>query len=166
MRLALAAALAAAACGSSKDAAPSAREIEGTLTLAGTPVEMRACRPGRGVTTYVELVTARGKLRFEDRQLFWSTDPAGGRGETLACDRLERSWGGGTRTDGTSYFRGRLIFACTGAIGAIAGDVTVDCGGITPEERAQLDKNRQDLLQQQRGAGGTADGSAPGSAAP
>jgi len=151
------------ACGTKQPATSS--EVLGTLTLDGQPLEIRACRPGRGVTTYVELVTAKGTLRFEDRQLFWSADPAGGRGDALACERLDRSWGGGTRTDGTSYFRGQLIFACRGPVGALAGDVTVDCGGITPEERAQLDRNRRDLRQQQRDAAG-AGSAGSGSAAP
>ncbi|MGN6110676.1 MAG: hypothetical protein ACTHU0_36575 [Kofleriaceae bacterium] len=128
-----------------------ADQIHGELKIAGQPVAIAACRPGRGTTTFVELVTASGKLRFEDRQLFWTADRASAsRGDPLACTRLERSWGGGSRLDGTAYFRGRLVFACTGAPGAIEGDVSVDCGGITPDERRGLDANRQQMLDEQR----------------
>ena len=98
------------------------------------------------MTTYVELVTAQGTLRFEDKQLFWARPDDVSRGPALACDKLDRSWGGGQRKDGTSYFRGHLIFACRGPGGTLAGDVTLDCGGTTAEERAQLDRNRADLL--------------------
>jgi hypothetical protein len=130
----------------SKPAATSP-EVEGSLSVDGKPLVITQCRAGRTLSTYVELVTGAGKLRFEDKQLYWSADTDEVvRGERLACNRLDRSWGGGLRADGTSYFRGHLIFACTGKVGAIAGDVTVDCGKITAEERAQLDRNRADLL--------------------
>ncbi len=144
-------------CGSNKNSA-SRRDVQGTLSLDGKPLVVTACRPGHGVTTFVELVTDKGKLRFEDRQLFWSTDEHK-RGDRLDCEKLDRSWGGGTRTDGTSYFRGHLIFTCKGAAGALTGDVTVDCGNITADERASLDKNRQDLLDQQKAA--TVDAAVP-----
>ncbi|HLL22234.1 MAG TPA: hypothetical protein VK427_08880 [Kofleriaceae bacterium] len=136
-----------AACGSAKEPAPT--EVRGSLSIDGKPLAPTACRVGRGVGTYAEVVTAQGKLRFEDKQLFWTTDAKVGRGETLACDKLERSWGGGMRTDGTAYFRGHLIFTCTGTAGAIVGDLELDCGGITAEERAQLDKSRVDVRCQQ-----------------
>jgi len=113
--------------------------IEGTLTVDGAPVAITACRPGRGVTTFVELVTAKGTLRFENKQLAWN-------GQVLDCTKLDRSWGGGQRPDGSAYFRGTLRFAC----GAITGDVTVDCGNITPTERGQLDANRQQMLDEQQ----------------
>jgi len=144
--------LCAAACG--KGDTKASPEVQGTLSLDGKPLAVTKCRAGRGVTTYVELVTAAGKLRFEDKQLFWTPQAKGdfGRGDKLECDKLERSWGGGLRKDGTSYFRGHLIFVCRGPAGPLAGDVTVDCGGITPEERAQLDKNRADMRAEQAAA--------------
>ncbi len=120
-------------------AAAPAVKIEGTLTIGGAPAPITACRPGHGVTTFVELVTAAGTLRFENKQLAWN-------GEVLACTKLDRSWGGGTRPDGTAYWRGTLRFECDRA----PGDVTVDCGGITPTERAQLDANRKSMLDEQR----------------
>lgn len=116
-----------------------ADRIDGTLTVDGAPVAITTCRPGRGVTTFVELVTAKGTLRFENKQLSWD-------GKLLECTKLDRSWGGGQRPDGSAYFRGTLRFAC----GAISGDVTVDCGGITSTERAQLDANRQQMLDEQQ----------------
>lgn len=141
--------LCAAACG--KGDTKASPEVQGTLSLDGKPLAITKCRAGRGVTTYVELVTAAGKLRFEDKQLFWTKDDFG-RGDKLECEKLDRSWGGGLRKDGTSYFRGHLIFVCRGPAGPLAGDVTVDCGGITAEEREQLDKNRADMRAEQAAA--------------
>jgi hypothetical protein len=131
----------------STPAAAPADKIEGMLTIDGAPVPITACRPGHGVSTFVELVTAAGTLRFENKQLSWN-------GEVLACTKLDRSWGGGTRPDGTAYWRGTLRFECDrksprGGDRA-SGDITVDCGGITPTERAQLDANRKDMLDEQR----------------
>ena len=138
--------LALVACGGEKDKPPPAKpEVQGTLSLDGKPLTIVRCRAGQDVTTYVELLTARGKLRFEDKQMWWSADDPG-RGDKLECEKLDRSWGGGKRKDGTAYFRGHLIFVCRGPVGALAGDVTVDCGSITAEEREQLDKGRNDLL--------------------
>jgi hypothetical protein len=146
MRIALLLALSLVACNREKrHAAP--KDVQGTLSIEGKAVDVTACRAGRGVTTYVELVTGLGKLRFEDQKLYWSEQDFG-KGDELACEKLDRSWGGGMRKDGTAYFRGHLIFACKGAPGAITGDVTVDCGRITPEERAQLDQGRETLLQE------------------
>ena len=130
--------------------AASTDKIEGTLTVDGAPAPITACRPGHGVTTFVELVTAAGTLRFENKQLAWN-------GEVLACTKLDRSWGGGTRPDGTAYWRGTLRFSCDRAgtndsrpQERVTGDLTVDCGGITPTERAQLDANRESMLDEQR----------------
>ena len=136
--------LALVACGNAKK--PPTPEVTGSLSLDGKPLTVSSCRAGRGVTTYVEVLTAQGKLRFEDKQLFWATDVAAGRGDKLECQKLDRSWGGGMRTDGTAYFRGHLIFACRGPAGAVTGDLMIDCGRITAEERASLDKNRTDML--------------------
>ena len=132
------------ACDKKSKSKPPSREVTGALELDGKPLDITRCAAGRGVTTYVELITASGKLRFEDKQLFWSaSDP--GRGEPLQCDKLDRSWGGGLRKDGTSYFRGHLIFVCRGPSGqSITGDLQLDCGAITADERQQLDKNQQD----------------------
>lgn len=145
---AVALALLVAACGKGDTKSTTSKEVEGSLSLGGKPLTVTACRAGRGVTTYVELVTAAGKLRFENQHLYWAQKDFG-RGDELACDKLERSWGGGLRKDGTAYFRGHLIFVCRGPTGPLTGDVTVDCGRITAEERASLDKNRSDMLAEQ-----------------
>ena len=154
---ALAVLLLLVACDKSDKQKPPSPEVRGTLSLDGKQLEITRCVAGRGVTTYVELITVLGKLRFEDKQLFWSaSDP--GRGDPLQCDKLDRSWGGGLRKDGTSYFRGHLIFVCAGPAGQrITGDVQLDCGGITADERQELDKNRDEMRRQQReGSAGTA----------
>ncbi|MBA3397243.1 MAG: hypothetical protein H0T89_31745 [Deltaproteobacteria bacterium] len=144
-RLVLVAVLASsgvAAC-KSRERASTSPEVSGMLALDGKPLVVTRCVPGRGVTTFVELVTAAGKLRFEDRQLFWNRDvEAVTRGDQLECEKLDRSWGGGQRPDGSSYFRGTLDFRCTGTAGALVGNVTADCGQITAEERRSLDENR------------------------
>ena len=154
--------VAACACGKGDDKQPDKRrEVTGTLSLDGKPLDVTQCRAGRGETTYVELVTANGKLRFENKQLFWATSGAD-RGDRLQCDKLDRSWGGGLRKDGTSYFRGQLIFKCRGPAGQqLAGDVQVDCGGITPEERAELDKNRDEMRREQQSGSAAPDAAAP-----
>jgi hypothetical protein len=127
--------------------APAPDRISGTLKIAGKPVAIERCRPGREASIYVDLVTARGALRFlayEDRTMFWTSRPdSTERGAPLACSDLRRSWGGATRPDGSTYFRGQIIFSCRGAIGAVVGDVTVDCGNISALERKLLDESRR-----------------------
>jgi hypothetical protein len=140
-----------AACSEKKPPPAAKREVEGTLSLDGKPLTVTQCRAGRGVTTYVDLVTAEGKLRFEDAKLFWSRDATvAGRGDQLECKKLDRSWGGGLRRDQTSYFRGHLMFNCVGPAGPITGDVMVDCGNTTFEERQQLDENARKFREEQK----------------
>jgi hypothetical protein len=129
----------------SKPAAPRSNEITGTLSVAGAQLATTQCRPGRHATTFVEVVTAPGVLRFEDQKLFWNDEP-------LSCTRLDRSWGGGTRLDKTSYWRGTLSFDCKRGADLITGDLTLDCGNITAEERAQLDGQRNNMRDEQRKA--------------
>ena len=150
MRLAL---LVAVTCGLGCERPAPARvqEVTGSLTVGGEAMSPLACRPGRAVHTFVEVVSPRGVLRFEDRELFWSRDAkVAGRGEKLVCSRLDRSWGGGGRPDGSSYWRGTLSFDCTLAAIVVAGDLVLDCGNITPEERQSLDGQRNDLREEQR----------------
>jgi hypothetical protein len=52
----------------------------------------------------------------------------------------------------TYYWRGTLSFQCRGPSGEVAGDLDLDCGGITDAERANLDKQREDLRRQQGSA--------------
>jgi hypothetical protein len=148
----------AVSCACGTDPAPSievvtpiaARDvITGSITAAGQTVTPTACRPGHAVHTFVEVLTSAGKLRFEDQQLYWNPIPdAVTRGDRLDCTKLDRSWGGGNRTDGTSYWRGTLDFTC----GPITGKLELDCGSITPAERAQLDGNRRSMQAEQRGS--------------
>lgn len=135
------------ACG--KTEAPRSKEITGTLSVAGKSLAPTQCRPGRNLTTFVEVVTPDGTLRFEDQKLFWTDEP-------LTCTRLDRSWGGGTRLDKTSYWRGTLSFDCKRGADVITGDLTLDCGNITAQERAQLDSQRTDMREEQRNARETA----------
>ena len=142
MRPALRSALVLALVACSRPDAQS-REVVGTLVVDGKPVIVVACRPDHAVHVYVELVTASGVLRFEDAALYWNPDrEALSRGPKLVCTKLDRSWGGGTRMDGSSYWRGTLDFAC----GAVTGSLSLDCGNITPEERQSLDDNRRKAL--------------------
>lgn len=154
MRALLLLALVAGGCDNKKtENKPARPEVQGTLSLDGKPLAITKCRAGRGVTTYVALETAEGTLRFEDKQLFWSN-------AKLECTKLDRSWGGGLRKDGTSYFRGHLIFVCRAPTGQpLTGDVQVDCGGITDEERRELDRNRDEMRRQQREQQGSGSGS-------
>jgi hypothetical protein len=113
--------------------------LRGELTVDGAPVALRACRPRHAVHTFVEVVSAAGTLRFEDQKAYWNPVPdAVTRGAELACTRLDRSWGGGVRPDGSAYWRGTLDFVC----GRVTAKLTLDCGGITPTERAALDDRR------------------------
>ncbi len=101
MRLAAALLLALAAC---KSATPS-NEVTGTLTLEGATVTVTKCRPERGADgVYVVLETPKSALRFEGKKLWWNRDDPEGfaPGAALECKRLDRSWGGGSRLDGTS----------------------------------------------------------------
>jgi hypothetical protein len=129
--------------------------IAGTIVEGGVAVTPTACRVVRETVLVVEAVTPRGTLRFSNAQLVW-------KGSVLACTKLDRSWGGGSRTDGTHYWRGMLDFVCgpvteaSEAVrpsrardGMITGKLELDCGGITPTERAQLDANREKSRQPQ-----------------
>ncbi|MBL0213655.1 MAG: hypothetical protein IPQ07_07220 [Myxococcales bacterium] len=151
--LASAVALAAAACGNTSPAA--SKEVQGTLVIAGETVTVTKCRPDHGLSTYVVLENAKGAVRFEDKRMFWSSrDPEGTtQGHALDCTKLDRSWGGGVRLDNTAYWRGTLAFECKDGATPITGQLTLDCGNITPEERASLDQQRTDLRQQQAGSG-------------
>ena len=123
-------------------------KIEGTLALDGRPLEILRCRPGHEGTVYVDLVTAAGALRFvsgETERMFWNPRPeANERGAPIECSIPHRSWGGTRRPeDGTTYFRGELAFSCRGVPGAIEGKVSLECGNISPFERALLDDGRR-----------------------
>jgi hypothetical protein len=105
--------------------------VSGTLTVDGKPARLTACRPGHAVHVFVEVDTTLGTLRFGEARLSWQ-------GSEQTCQKLDRSWGGGVRRDGSAYFRGTLAFRC----GPLAGDLALDCGRITPAEAAELARNR------------------------
>lgn len=120
----------AGACGQ-PEPSPATRDVTGTLSFDGAPAQLVRCRPGHAVNVFVEVDTSVGTLRFGDGALSW-------RGGEQTCQKLDRSWGGGVRRDGTAYFRGTLSFRC----GTLAGDLTLDCGQISPQEGAEIAKNR------------------------
>jgi hypothetical protein len=128
---ALAAAWLAAAC--SKPAPPPllTSDVTGTLTLDGAPATLVRCRPGHAVHVFVEVDTSLGTLRFGEGKLSWN-------GSEQVCSKLDRSWGGGVRRDGSAYFRGTLAFRC----GRLLGDLSLDCGQISLDEGAELARNR------------------------
>lgn len=129
-RCLLAVAWLAGACGQPEPS--SARhDVTGTLSVDGAPAQLLRCRPGHTVNVFVEVDTTLGTLRFGDGKLAWQ-------GSEQACQKLDRSWGGGIRRDGTAYFRGTLAFRC----GTLTGELALDCGQISPEEGAELAKNR------------------------
>jgi len=156
MRLALVL-LVAAGCGKNAPARPP--EVTGTLVVGGESLAPLSCRPGRAAHTFVDVVSPKGVLRFEDRQLFWTGDAnAVGAGGVLTCTTLDRSWGGGSRPDGSVYWRGILVFECTNAEPPsilIKGDLDLDCGNITADERQQLDGQRENMRDEQRKARGS-----------
>lgn len=119
----------AGACSRSGPAAH--RDVTGTVLVGGVPAALLDCRPGHTHRVFVEVDTSIGVLRFAAGTLAWN-------GIALGCQKLDRSWGGGIRRDGTAYFRGHLAFRCA----PVAGDLTLDCGRITPAEAAALERNR------------------------
>ncbi len=142
-----------AACGQGATPSP---EVTGTFEAKGSAVTITKCRPDHGIDgTYVVMETPKGALRFANKQLWWNGDDPEGfaPGAVLDCTKLDRSWGGGMRQDGTSYWRGTLAFDCHDGPNTYRGDLKLDCGNITAEERASLDKQRTDLRQQQAGSG-------------
>jgi len=144
----------AVACGKSAPARPP--EVTGTLSVGGEALSPLTCRPGRAAHTFVEVVSPKGILRFEDRELYWAADVhAVGAGAKLGCTKLDRSWGGGSRPDGSVYWRGILAFECALGPTAVRGDLDLDCGNITPEEREQLDGQRDHMRDEQRKARGS-----------
>jgi hypothetical protein len=129
-RAALAVAWLAGAC--SRPPPPAANaDVTGTLTVDGAAAQLVACRPGHAVHVFVEVDTSKGTLRFGEGKLAWNGSP-------LTCSKLDRGWGGGIRRDGSAYFRGALAFRCD----RLEGALSLDCGGITPEEGAELATNR------------------------
>ncbi len=141
----------ASACSSNTKPAGSGPEITGTLSIRGVDVSSKMqCKAGAAVHLFVDVVTPQGTLRFEDQKLSLN-------GEILACDKLDRKWNGTRRPDGTAYWRGTLSFACDGPI---TGDLDLACGGITLEERAQLDRAQRELEDQKRRNAATPSGSA------
>ncbi len=136
----LAVAWLAGAC-SRSEPPPAAREapsgtsgvtgVTGTLTADGKLAWLTACRPGHAAHVFVEVDTTLGTLRFGDAKLSWQ-------GSEQTCQKLDRSWGGGVRRDGSAYFRGTLAFRC----GTLEGDLVLDCGQVTPAEAAELARNR------------------------
>ena len=145
----------AAACGKG---ATASKEVTGTVEAKGAATTVTKCRPDHDASgTYVVMETPTGALRFTNKQLWWNgSDPEGfAPGAVLDCTKLDRSWGGGLRTDGTSYWRGTLAFDCHDGPNTYKGDLKLDCGNITAEERASLDKQRTDMRQEQAGSGAT-----------
>ena len=141
--------LAIAACGK----AAASKEVTGTFEVKGSAVTVTKCRPDHDVDgTYVVVETPAGALRFTNKKLWWNGDDPEGfaPGAVLDCTRLDRSWGGGLRTDGTSYWRGTLSFDCHDGPHTFTGNLTLDCGNITAEERAQLDKQRTEMRDEQK----------------
>ncbi|MBC7977757.1 MAG: hypothetical protein H7138_22490, partial [Myxococcales bacterium] len=124
----LAVAWLASACSKPEPAtSPMAPEVAGRVTVGATAATLQRCRPGHAGRVFVEVDTSLGTLRFGEGKLHWN-------GEEQRCDKLDRSWGGGLRQDGSAYFRGTLAFRC----GTLDGELTLDCGQITPAERAEL----------------------------
>jgi len=125
----------AAACGKRS----SDLGVTGTLAIDGQDATPTACRPGHGIAgTFIQIDTTRGPVRFEDKKLYWN-------GAAVTCKKLDRSWGGGQRADGTAYWRGMLDLDCD----HVRGRLDIDCGNITAEERAQLDANRTEMRDNQ-----------------
>jgi hypothetical protein len=148
--------------GCSKGATPSA-DVTGTLSVDGKPVTVLECRPGQAVHPFVELITSSGVLRFEDKQLYWNSDrQATSRGAKLTCPKLDRSWGGGSRDDGTRYWRGILMFTCDAPL-AVSGDLQMECGYIGPQDRKELDRMRDEMREEQRKAAGSGSAGSAGS---
>jgi hypothetical protein len=108
-------------------------ELAGSLTVDGVSAALARCRPGHDAHVFVEVDTSLGVLRFGSGKLSWNASE-------LACEKLDRSWGGGVRGDGSAYFRGTLAFRC----GGLVGDLALDCGGITQEEAAELSHRHRD----------------------
>ena len=149
---ALAIAWLAGACGGKPEPPPVTADVTGTLTVDRALARLVRCRPGQAVHVFVEVDTALGTLRFGEGKLFWN-------GSEKACSKLDRSWGGGIRADGSAYFRGTLAFRCGGLI----GDLSLDCGQITPDEGAELARNRAAAAPAPTGPTGSGDPSPGGS---
>jgi hypothetical protein len=113
------------------EATTGATDVRGTLTVDNKPAQLTRCRPGHAAHVFVEVDTTLGTLRFGEATLSWQ-------GSVVTCQKLDRSWGGGVRRDGSAYFRGTLGFRC----GTLAGDLVLDCGQITPAEAGELVRNR------------------------
>lgn len=126
-------------------------KLAGSLTVGDAAAKLVACKPGHRERVFLDVVTSLGKLRFENMNLYWTpTADSPDRGVQLECKRLDRSWGGGIRSDGSAYWRGTLDFTCTNGATAVAGKLDLDCGMITMEERAQLDQNRTQMKNDQK----------------
>ena len=117
--------------------------LQGTLRVGDAVAALVACRPGHAERVFVDVDTSLGTLRFQNMKLYWQ------RAE-LTCKKLDRSWGGGIRSNKTAYWRGSLDFDCEAGGARLVGMLKLDCGMITAEERASLDANRHELQDEQK----------------
>jgi hypothetical protein len=130
MRVVVLAALSLACRSAEPPTAAAHDELSGTFRVGPAPARLIACKPGHGVHVFVDVETSLGTLRFGEGKLRWD-------GAELACEKLDRRWGGGVRNDGSAYFRGMLDFRC----GKLVGQLNLDCGGVSASEGAELEKN-------------------------
>ncbi|MBA3541740.1 MAG: hypothetical protein H0T79_19150 [Deltaproteobacteria bacterium] len=149
------------ACGTPD--APTPATAPSTLTIDGAAIAVTGCRAGlnaRRDGIALDLVLAKAtptagiaRLRFTRQRLHAAATSDGlDDGTELECTKLDRSWGGGARADGTYYWRGFLDFRCTQGTHQLVGRQELACGDPTPEEKASLDHQR-DLHRQLPGPG-------------
>jgi hypothetical protein len=124
--------------------------LTGVLRVGEHAVALTGCHAGKVEHVFVDVLTAEGTLRFQEEELYWNREADGTRGPRLDCSKLDRSWGGINRDDGTSVFRGALAFRCTLGATAVTGDLEVECGQLTADERARLDLDREDMRDERR----------------
>lgn len=147
----LALAASAAACksddqgGGKATTGGAAAGVKGAATLDGKALAIRECALKDGFDgVEVRLPTPEGVIVLADDELHWGKLDSPLKGPELSCTRLEKDYMSG-KESGQMFWHGTLGFDCKVADRALAGDLTLECGTVSPEMRARLEQQKQEL---------------------
>jgi len=117
-----------AACGKGGGAIETVETFDGTATVAGAPVKITGCKVALvGDKPAVHFVLENGMTIIQSPRDGMMLQQGGGAPEALACGAIGGKWNTGS-AGRKMWAYGALDTTCQHAAGAIALDVTYDCG--------------------------------------